>query len=118
MRFRVKNSNIFLLPCNDHMLHLGTIESGLREFVVMYCRGGPKSGNMYIEEAVLTNIDFSKDVFACFKFIADDDEAYEIANFAAENNMTNMVEIANKLFSTGRGSWLMPENASSMLPVR
>ena len=100
------------------MLHLGTIGSGLREFVVMYCRSGPKSGNMYIEEAVLTNIDFSKDVFASFKFIADDDEAREIANYAAENNMTNMVEIANRLFSTGRGSWLMPKNDSLMSSVK
>lgn len=114
MRFRVLNSNIFPLPCNPHMLHLGTIGSGLREFVVMYCRSGPKSGHVFIEEAVLVNIDFSKDTFACFKFIKDDDEAIEIANYAAEKNMTNTIEIANRLFSMRRESWLMDKKDLSI----
>ena len=112
MRFRVKNSDIFKLPSNSHMLHLGTIGSGLREFVVMYCTHGPKSGHMYIEEAVLTSVDFSKDIFAHFKFIKDGDLARELALFASTNKLTDMKHIADRLFSTGRGSWLMGENVS------
>jgi len=61
---------------------------------------------MYIEEAVLTSIDFSKDVFASCKFIKDDDLALELARFAEEKKLTDMVTIANTLFATGRGSWL------------
>jgi hypothetical protein len=112
MRFLVKNYDIFKLPGNRHMLHLGTIGYGLREFVVMYCTGGEKAGNMYIEEAVLHSVDFSKDVYAGFKFIKDDNLARELAAYASEKNMTNMVDIGNRLFSTGRGSWLMEANGS------
>ncbi len=93
------------------MLHLGTIGSGLREYIVMYCTHGPKFGHMFIEEAVLTSVDFSDDVFGSSKFIQDDDLARELAFFAANHKLTDMKEIANKLFSTGRGSWLMDTNA-------
>ena len=112
MRFRLKNSNIFRMPGNSHMLHLGTIGEGMSEYIVMLCVGGSKSGNMYIEEAVLTSVDFSKDVFAHSKFIDDDELAHELAGFAEENKLTDMVRISNELFSTGRGSWLMGVNVS------
>lgn len=108
MRFQVKNSEIFPMPGgNSHMLHLGTISMGMREFCVMYCVRGPKFGNLYIEEVVLTSVDFDKDVYAHSKFIKDDALAYDLAKFAEEKGMTDMVAIANRLFSTGRGSWLM-----------
>ena len=112
MRFRVKNSNIFKLPGNQHMLHLGTITKGFSEYIVMLCVGGTKSGNMYIEEAVLASIDFSKDVYANCKFIKDDELALALARFAEEKGLTDMVKIANLLFSTGRGSWLTGVNVS------
>ena len=54
------------------MLHLGTIGYGLREFVVMLGVTGSAQSKVYIEEVMLESVDFSKDVFANCKFIADD----------------------------------------------
>ena len=90
VKFRVKNSNIFLLPGNGHMLHLGTIEYGLREFIVMTCIGGPHQGKTYIEEIVLNTVDFSKDVFANCKFIEDDNLAFDLAKFAEDKGLTDI----------------------------
>lgn len=113
MKLRVKNSEIFPMPGgNSHMLHLGTISKGMREFCVMYCVSGPKAGKLYIEEVVVTSVDYSKDVYAHSKFINDDDLARELAFFAEQKGLTDMVKIANRLFSTGRGSWLMGMSGS------
>lgn len=107
MKFRVLSYNIFRLPGNSHVLHLGTIGYGLREFIVMFHVRGPRANHMFIEEAVLTSIDFSNDVYAGCKFIKDDELAEDLARFAAEKGLTDMVKISNELFDTGRGSWLL-----------
>lgn len=106
MRFQLKNSNIFKMPGNKHMLHLATIGMGHREFIAMYCASGVKAGNVYIEEVVLVSSDFSKDVFAYSKFIEEDDLAHDLTRFAEEKKITDMKLITEMLFSTGRGSWL------------
>lgn len=107
MRFYVKDSNIFKIPNNPHMLHLATIGYGLREFIVMVCIEGPYKHKCYIEEAVLTTVDFKKDVFANLKFIDDDNLAADLAAFVDEKKLTDMKERFNELGDTNRLSWLM-----------
>ena len=96
MQFLVKDSNIFLLPGNPHMLHLGTISYGLKEFIVMHCIKGPKKGNTYIEEIVLNTVDFSNDVFANLKFIKDDNLMKDLVAFATEEKLLDMKERLNQ----------------------
>lgn len=105
-RFQVKDSNIFPLPNNGHMLHLATITYGLREFIVMTCVRGPAKGNCYIEEVVLTSVDYSKDVFANFKFIDDDSLAFDLAKFAEEQGITDMKKRTQELQDLKKLSWL------------
>jgi hypothetical protein len=88
------------------MLHLGTIEYGLREFIVMTCIQGPQKGNTYIEEVVLTNVDYTKDVFANCAFIEDDNLAFDLAKFAEETGLTDMKKRTEELGDTGRLSWI------------
>lgn len=107
MRFQVKDKNIFQMPGNPHMIHLGTIGYGLREFIVMTCIGGSHKGKTYIEEAVLESKDFSKDVFACSKFIEEDALAEDLAHFAEQQGITDMKARAEELIDTGRRSWLV-----------
>ena len=92
MQFKLKNSDIFPLPGNSHMLHLGTIEYSLREFIVMGCVRGPYKGNTYIEEIVLNTVDYSNDVFANCKFIDDNNLAEDLANFAREQKLLDIEE--------------------------
>jgi hypothetical protein len=106
MRFHLKNSNLFLVPGNQHMLHLGTIGYGLREFIVMACIRGSRSGQVYIEEVVLTNVNFSEDVFANCKFIEDDNLAFDLAKYAEEQGITDVRKRLNELGETGRLSWI------------
>lgn len=106
MRFQLKNSNLFLVPGNKHMLHLGTIGYGLREFIVMACIRGPQSGQVYIEEVVLNTVDFSQDVFANCKFIEDDNLAFDLAKYAEEQGITDVPKRLNELGETGRLSWI------------
>jgi hypothetical protein len=106
MRFKVKDSNLFLMPGNPHLLHLGSIAYGLREFVVMTCVDGPHKGNTYIEEVVLESKDFSKDVFASLKFIDDNNLAFDLAKFAEENGLTDMKKRAEELIDRGKTQWL------------
>lgn len=98
MRFKVKNSNAFLVPNNPHFLHLGTIGYGLREFIVMTCINGPHQGKTYIEELVLTNVDFTKDVFANCKFIEDDNLAFDLAKFAEEKGLTDIKNRSHEIW--------------------
>lgn len=102
MRFRVKNSNQFPLPGNPHMLHLGTIGYGLREFLVMVCTHGSYKGNCYIEEVVLNTIDFDEDVYANCKFIDDENLAQDLAAFVEEQGLTDIKKQANELIDTLR----------------
>jgi len=90
------------------MLHLGTINKGLQEFIVMLCTKGPERGKVYIEEAVLNAVDLTKDVFAYCKFISDDALAEDLARFAEMKKLTDMKRISNCLLDQGRQSWLMP----------
>lgn len=106
MKFKVKDSNLFLVPGNKHMMHLGTISFGLREFIVMACLRGPKAGNCYIEEVVLESKDFSKDVWANCKFISDDNLAFDLVKFAEEKGLTDMKKRFEELRATGRFEWL------------
>lgn len=90
MRFSLKNSSIFPIPGNSHMLHLGTIGYGFREFIVMHCKSGPHKGKTYIEEVCLNTVNFQDDLFANCKFIADDNLAQDLAAYAAENKLLDM----------------------------
>lgn len=106
MRLLVKNSNIFPLPGNPHMIHLGTIGRGLREFVVLLCTQGLSQGQCYIEEVVIQSVNWDEDVFANLKFIQDDELAEELYVFAAENKLTDMKTVSETLISSRRESWL------------
>lgn len=91
MRLKVKNCSRFRLPgSNKHFIHLGTIEYGIREFIVFHCTAGPKAGNTYIEEVVLTSVDWTEDVFANCKFVSDDNLAQDLAAFATEQGLLNI----------------------------
>lgn len=107
MAFKVRNSNLFLLPGNPHMLHLGTIEEGFREFIVMACLRGPKKGNIYIEEVVLNSVDWSDDVFAHSKFISDDALAEDLARFAEMSGLTDMKKVFERIHVMGKSQWLV-----------
>lgn len=107
MAFKVKESNLYPMPGNHHLLHLGTITSGIREFVVMVAIGGPKRGNCYIEEVVLESKDFGKDVFAHLKFIKEDKLAEDLAAFAEEQSLTDMKKRSEELIDRGRTQWLL-----------
>ena len=108
MRFQVKDSNIFRIPNNQHLLHLATISYGLREFIVMVCIEGVHSGKCYIEEVVLNTVDYSKDVFANLKFIDDDNLAFDLAMFAQDKGLTDVKKRMNELGETNRLQWVMP----------
>lgn len=94
-RFIVKNTDMFLLPGNPHMLHIATIGYGLREFIVMLDRNTQK---MYIEEVVLETKDFSNDVWANMKFIQDDELAFDLAKFAEDKKLIDMKRIQETLW--------------------
>ena len=83
------------------MVHLGTISSGLKEFIVMICVQGEHLGKCYIEEVVLNSVDWSQDVFANLKFISDDNLANDLAAFANEQKLTDIptrIKETNLLF--------------------
>lgn len=104
-RFTLKNSDYFLLPGNEQMLHLATIGYGMREFILMYYREAAK---LYIEEVVLETKDFDKDVWANFKFIEDDSLANDLAEFAEERGLRDMKKITEKCIDMGRPEWTQP----------
>lgn len=76
------------------MLHLGTIEYGLREFIVLL---DITTHKCYIEEVVLVNQSWTEDVTANCKFIDDDNLAFDLAKFVEENKLTDLSERANEL---------------------
>lgn len=106
MRFTVKNSNLFQVPGNPHMLHLGTIGYGLREFIVMTCidQMSLNFGKTYIEEAVLNSVDYAKDVFAYCKFIEENALAEDLTRFAEQHKLTNIGDRVNQLIDTGKSN--------------
>jgi hypothetical protein len=108
VKFQLKNSNVFPVPGNNHMLHLATISGGLREFIVMLCVRGEKRGQCYIEEVVLNTVDWSSDVYANCKFIDDDHLAEDLEGFAREKGITDIKKVQELLIDRGRTSWVMP----------
>lgn len=96
MRFIVKDTNLFFLPGNKHMLHIATIGYSLREFVAMLDVNTQK---IYIEEVVLVSQDFSKDVYANFKFIDEDELAQELSEFCDSRKLLDMKRIQDRLCS-------------------
>lgn len=106
MNFKVKDSNLFKLPANPHMMHLATISYGLREFIAMACIAGEHAGKCYIEEVVLNTVDYSKDVFANLKFIDDDNLAFDLAKYCEDKGLTDMKKRFNELGDTGRLAWV------------
>jgi hypothetical protein len=90
MKFKLTDTNIFVLPGNPHMIHIATIAYGFREFVAML---DSRTQKFYIEEVVLTTKDFAKDVWANFKFIDDDLLASELAAFCNEKKVQDMKRI-------------------------
>jgi len=94
------------------MLHLGTIGYGLREFIVMTCIYGPHYGKTYIEEVVLTSVNFSEDVYANCKFIEDDNLAEDLAKFAEEKQLTSIGNRANELIDTGKFQQFLCQKAA------
>ena len=118
MRFKVKDKNLFQVPGNPHMIHLGTIGYGLREFIVMACIQGPQYGKCYIEEVVLESKDFNKDVWANCKFIQDDNLAFDLAKFAEENGLTDMKKRFNELGERGKLPWLLGNQGLKTSPLK
>ncbi len=107
MSLKLSSSNLFLLENNEHMLHLGTITQGLREFWVMLCVQGEHNGKCYIEEYVPTSISFNDDIFGHFKFIKDDELAEELARFAERKKLTDIPSRINELKELGKVHWVM-----------
>ena len=112
--FTVKDSNIYPMPGSaGQALHLATITHGLKEYVVFVYITGPAQGNTYIEEVVVTSVDFSSDVFAHCKFIEDDNLAYDLAKFVEEKQLINQRKIAETLLDRGKFSWIMGQSGLS-----
>jgi hypothetical protein len=100
---RLKSRQIFPVPNNPHMLCLGQITKGLREFWCLLCVSGAHQGKCYIEEYVPTTVSFSDDIFGNFKFIQDDEEAEELTRFAEQHKLTDIRERAGELVETDMG---------------
>ena len=105
MRFLLKNSSIFPMPnSKGQLLHLGTIEYSLREFVVML---SPSKGQIFIEEVVLNTVDWAEDVFANCKHIKDDSLFADLSSFSEERGLTDMKRIADTIIDQGKIEWLI-----------
>ena len=105
MRFYIKNTNIFPMPGNSHLINMATIGYGLREFVAMIGVAGNAKGYAYIEEAVLTSIDYSEDVYANLKFIDDDNLAKDLADWVQEKGLLDLKERGFESFEQGIKLW-------------
>lgn len=103
LMIKIKNKNIFPIPGNPHMLHLATLSKGLREFYVMVCISGAHKGKCYIEEYVPTTVSFSDDIFGNFKFIQNDEEAKELADFCERYKLNDIGERSGEMVETGLG---------------
>lgn len=106
MKFYLKDTNIYPIKSNPHMLHLATVGYGLQEFVAMLCVYGPKANNLYIEELVVNSVDWSNDVFGNFKFIDDNNLANDIAAFLNQHQLISIDKIATILGEQKKLGWL------------
>ncbi len=93
------------MPGNNHLMHMATIGYGLREFIVMVGVRGPSKGSAYIEEAVLTSVDYNDDVYAHLKFIDDDNLANDLAEWVTEVGLLDMKERGFEAFEQGLKLW-------------
>jgi len=93
------------MPGNGHLMHMATIGYGLREFIVMVGIRDDIKGKAYIEEAVLTTVNYSEDVFANLKFIEDDNLANDIAEWVMERRLLDMKERGHEAFEQGLKLW-------------
>lgn len=110
MGFKLTDTNIYPLQNNQHMLHLGTISNGLHEYVVMLCINGEKKGKCYIEQLVYTSLDYSDDVTGHFKYIKDDNLAFDLTKFAEQHKLTDVSERLMELSDQGKASWLIDQS--------
>jgi hypothetical protein len=85
------------------MIHLATIQYGLKEFIVMLDRRNQK---VFIEEVVVNNINSNDDTWASFKFIQDDSLALDLAKFCEEQKIIDMKRVSDYLIDQGRIAWL------------
>jgi hypothetical protein len=94
---------------NDLMDTLeGLKDSRLKEKkpdAVPSCVFGPQKGNLYIEELVHNTVDFTKDVYANFKFIEDDNFANDLANYAEEQGLLDIGMRMKEAIDTGVLKW-------------
>lgn len=88
---------------NEHLLHLATLEKGLRIFCLMLCIAGEHKNKAYIEEYVINSIDYSKDVYGHYKFIEDDELAEELARFCEEKKLSDISVRASEMIECGLG---------------
>jgi len=93
---------------NEHMIHMGTITMGLREFVVMVDRTTQLA---YIEEVVLTSLSYEEDVTAHCKFIDDDNLAADLAAFVEEQGLLDMKKMINTMMDRGKAKWIGLKNS-------
>lgn len=70
----------------------------------MHCVRGPHKGKTFIEEVVLTSVDFKADVFANCRFIDSDELAEELARFATEKGL---LDVEKRLHQGGQ-LWMPP----------
>ncbi len=101
-RFKLKDTDIFKIPGNPHLLHLASVEYGLREFIVMLHRS---TNQVYIEEVVLETKDLARDVWANLKFIEDDSLAEDLAAFAQSTGIIDMKRVTSILAEQGARLW-------------
>ena len=97
------------MPGNPQLLHLATVTDSFREFIAMVCVKGPETGNCYIEEAVLTTVDYSTDVFANLKFIQDDHLAEDLYDFLNNKGLLDITRRLNEVIAQGNISWLLDD---------
>lgn len=108
--FKLKDTELFVMPGNPHMLHLGTIEYGFREFICMVDRNTTKT---YIEEVSLQTADNTGNVWCNLKFIEDDDLAFDLAMFCQDKGVTDMIAVANKLHAQGKQEWIPSQKSKN-----
>lgn len=95
-RFRVLNTELEIIPGNPHMLHVATIGWGLRMFIVMLDIWNSRR-RIYIEELVTESFDFTKDIWGHFRFIDDDQLAWDLAKFSEEKGFLDMKKLEEKI---------------------
>ena len=103
---KLKSRDIFLIPGNSHMLCLGKLTRGLKEFWIMLCVRCPHiptcaegkcpyDGRCYIEEFRWENSSFHQ--------VNNDEEITELTRFAELHKLTDIINRANEMIEVGLG---------------